>query len=63
MIVLEGVVTKKGTVRDLKIIKGENDPMTPNVVAAVKQWRFRPATLHGEPVDVIYNVSSFIHVR
>jgi hypothetical protein len=36
VIVLEGVVTKKGTVRDLKIIKGENDPMAQNVMAAVK---------------------------
>jgi protein TonB len=63
VIVLEVVVTKNGTVRDLKIIKGEKDPMAPNVIAAVGQWRFRPATQHGKPVDVIDSVSSIIDVR
>jgi protein TonB len=62
-IVLQGVVTRTGGVRDLRVIQGADDPMTASVLAAVRQWRFRPATRHGEPVDVIYNVTTRIHVR
>lgn len=62
-IVLEGVVTKTGAVQDLRVIKGADDPMTASVVAAVRQWKFRPATRRGEPVDVIYNVTTHIHVK
>ena len=62
-IVLECVVTRTGVVRDVKIIKGADDPMASYVAAAVKQWKFRPATRRGEPVDVIYSVTTFIHVR
>ena len=54
VIVLEGVVTRTGRMRDLRVLKGANDPMAPRVVAAVQQWEFRPATRNGKPVDVIY---------
>lgn len=63
VIVLEGVVSKDGDVRDLRVIQGDSDPMSAAVVAAVRQWKFRPATRNGTPVDVIYNVSTSIHAR
>ena len=63
MIALEGVITKEGKVRDLRIIRGSDDALAPYVLAAVEQWEFSPATRNGDPVDVIYDVSTYIHVR
>jgi TonB family protein len=62
-IILEGIVTKEGDIRDLRVIRGAADPMSAAVVTAVRQWKFRPATRNGKPVDVIYNVATYIHVR
>jgi TonB family protein len=47
VIVLEAVVTKTGTVRDIRIVSGADDPMASRVVSAVKRWEFRPATKDG----------------
>jgi hypothetical protein len=32
-------------------------------IAAIKQWRFRPGTLHGKPVLVLFNLTVNPHVR
>ena len=31
--------------------------LTEEVVKAVRQWRFEPATLHGKPIAVFYNLT------
>jgi periplasmic protein TonB len=62
-VLFEGVVGKDGRFRDVKIIRGENDPLAPHMLEAVRQWQFRPALKDGRPVDVIYNLSANIHVR
>jgi hypothetical protein len=63
ILLFEGVVTTEGHYRDVRIIGGENGPLAPYVLDAVKQWQFRPALKEGRPVDLIYNVSANIHVR
>lgn len=62
-ILLEGVVTRTGRMRDLRILKGTGDPMAPYVLTAVRQWEFRPATKNGKPVDVIYHIATRVEVR
>jgi periplasmic protein TonB len=62
-IVLEGVVTTNGEFRDVRIVRGEDDPLAVYFVDAAKQWRFRPALKNGQPVEVIYNISMNIDVR
>ena len=63
IIILEGVVTTRGDVRDLRVIRGENDPLTPYILKAVREWRFRPAEKQGEPVAALYTISVNIHTR
>jgi hypothetical protein len=46
-----------------QLINGADDPLAPYVREAAAQWKFRPATLHDQPVDVIYHLSTSIHVR
>ena len=61
MMVLEMVVTRNGAVSNLRVVRGPSNAFAEAIVAAVKRWHFRPATLHGRPVAVVYNMK-FNHV-
>jgi protein TonB len=50
-VVLQAVIGKDGTVRDLHLVSGH--PMLAGAaIEAVKQWRYRPYLLNNEPVEV-----------
>jgi TonB family protein len=64
LVVLEAVIDKRGVVRDVRVIRDAGEPAAGAAYAAsMKKWRFRPATLHGQPVDVTYNFTVNIDVR
>lgn len=49
---LQAVVARDGSVRELQVVEGH--PLLVNAaVEAVRQWRYRPAMLSGEPVEVV----------
>jgi len=39
------------------VIKGLPLGLSESAVEAVKQWKFKPGTLNGEPVEVIFNLT------
>lgn len=39
-----------GTTRDIEVIGGSGPPFSTHTVIAVREWRFKPATLGGDPV-------------
>jgi periplasmic protein TonB len=48
---LKAVISKEGTIENLQVLMGH--PMLATAaVAAVRQWRYRPYVLNGEPVEV-----------
>ncbi len=48
---LHAIIAKDGTIRDLEVISG--DPLlTDAAMKAVRQWRYAPTLLNGEPVEV-----------
>jgi protein TonB len=49
---LEGVIAKDGRMEQLRLISG-HPLLAPAALAAVKQWRYRPTHLNGEPVEVV----------
>jgi protein TonB len=50
-VLLEAVIAKDGSIENLHVISGH--PMLSSAaVEAVKQWRYRPYTLNGQPVEV-----------
>ena len=57
VVILEALVDKTGTVKDAVVLRGLPDGLSESAVAALKQWQFQPATLNGEPVDVIMNLT------
>jgi TonB family protein len=50
-VLLEAVIGKDGTVSDLQVISGPS-LLIPPALRAVRQWRYKPYLLNGEPVEV-----------
>jgi|SRR5271155_971782 len=50
-VVLQAVIDKDGTVRDVRVQSGPT-LLAQAAMDAVKQWRYRPYLLNGEPVEV-----------
>ena len=53
-IVVEAIVTIEGTVRDPKVLRGDNPSLIDPVLIAVKQWRYKPAMCDGTPVEMVF---------
>jgi TonB family protein len=56
------VVTKVGSVRDPKVLAGPNERQDKAAIDAVLQWRFKPGTKKGEPVNVRATVEVNFHL-
>jgi TonB family protein len=52
VVILEANVTREGTVKNLKVIRGLHPILDQAAMKAVGQWRYKPATLNGKPVNV-----------
>jgi len=50
-VVLFAVIGKDGTVEDVRVERGL-PVLAQAAIEAVKQWRYRPYLLNGEPVEV-----------
>ena len=60
-VILQAVIDIKGNVADLKLIHG--DPLlAESSMAAVRQWKYRPYLLNGEPVEVETTVKITFHL-
>lgn len=56
-VVVRGIVRRDGTIDNVEIIKDLPQGLGEEARRAVSQWRFRPATYRGEPIDVYYTVT------
>ncbi len=54
VVVLECIIGKDGAVREAKVLRGLPLGLTEAAVDAVKKWKFKPSTLNGKPVEVLY---------
>jgi protein TonB len=55
-VVLEAVVDEEGSVSTLKVLSG-HPLLVDAALQAVKQWRYSPTVMNGEPVPVIATVT------
>jgi periplasmic protein TonB len=56
-VTVEAVIDEQGRVTDVKILRGLPMGLDQEAVAAVRQWRFTPATLQGKPVKVYFSLT------
>jgi protein TonB len=51
-VVLAAVIGKDGAIQNLRVVSTASPLLNQAAVEAVKQWRYRPYILNGEPVEV-----------
>ena len=51
VVVLQAQISKEGTIENLQLISG-HPMLAPAAIEAVKQWKYKPYLLNGEPVEV-----------
>jgi len=57
VVVVEAVVDWEGYVREVRVLKGLPMGLDAAAKFAVMQWKFRPATRRGEPVDAYLTIT------
>ena len=51
VVVLQAQISKEGNIENLQLISG-HPMLAPAAIEAVKQWKYKPYLLNGEPVEV-----------
>lgn len=57
-VVVYAVIRRNGSVDSIQLVRGLDDELDKNAMNALSQWKFRPATRQGEPVDL----EAIIHI-
>ena len=55
-VLLAGVIDAKGQIGDLRVVATSNNAFVKPAIEAVQQWKFRPATKNGKPIEIFTNV-------
>jgi periplasmic protein TonB len=50
-VVLKAIINRDGAIQDLQLVSG-HPMLVPAAIEAVRQWRYRPYLLNGQPVEV-----------
>ena len=53
---LSAIISKDGTIQELKALPGAHPLLVPAAIEAVKQWVYKPTMLNGEPVEVVTTI-------
>jgi len=57
VVIVQAIIDRDGNVTNVKVLKGLPMGLEESAVDAIKQWKFKPATLNGRPVTVYYNLT------
>jgi len=62
-VIVDATVDASGVVRDVRFVRSGVPCVNQAVAAAIKQWRFKPGTLNGRPVAVVFPLAVSIHYK
>ncbi len=63
-VVVESILTATGAIRNLALLTPNAPPgMEASALDALCDWRFKPASYHGEPVTVYYSLTVNFEIR
>ncbi len=53
---LEAVISKDGVPVELRVVSSPSDDLSNSALEGVRQWRYRPTLLNGNPVEIVTTV-------
>jgi TonB family protein len=53
---LDTTISAEGVPEDIRVISSPSDDLTQSALEAVRQWRYKPTLLNGEPIKVVTDV-------
>jgi len=62
VVILEAVIAENGSVRDVRVLRSI-PLLDAAAMEAVRQWRFTPTLLNGEPVPIVMTVTVAFRLR
>jgi protein TonB len=62
-VIVEAVIDAQGNVTSVRVVKPLRLGLDQEAVRAVQQWKYRPATLHGRPVAVFFQLTVTFQVQ
>jgi protein TonB len=62
-VVLYAVIRRDGSVDSIQLVRGIDERLDANAMAALSQWKFRPAAKQGVPVELEAIVHIPFHPR
>lgn len=51
-VVLDAVISAEGIPEDVQVVSSPSDDLSQSALEAVRQWRYRPVWLNGNPVEI-----------
>ncbi len=57
IVIIEAIIDRQGNVTEVRMLKTLPFGLDQSAMNAVKQWKFKPGTLNGQPVPVYYNLT------
>lgn len=63
IVIIEAVIDRNGNVTEARILKALPMGLDQSALNAVRQWKFKPGTLNGNPVPVYYNLTVNFQVQ
>jgi TonB family protein len=55
-VLLSAIIGKDGTIQNVKVVQTPDERLSKAAIEAVKQWRYEPARLNGEPIEVLSEI-------
>jgi periplasmic protein TonB len=63
MVILEAIITKTGTVEQVKTLRADHALLEKTAIDAVRRWKYRPAMLNNKPVKVYFTVTVIFKLK
>ena len=62
-VVLDAVIGKDGSMENIKVVKSVRDDLDRSAIDAVKQWKYQPYLLNGDPIEVETTINIIYSLR
>jgi len=62
-VILQALITEKGDVQKIEILRSDHPLFSQSAINAVSQWKYRPAKLRGKPVAVYFTVTVVFRIK